>query len=112
MLLQCSFVESERLGDKGWGGFLRVTYASKMSAPGFLIAKPVGCSRQGTEQSRGSWFWLTLHCDWRDLGCCVNKLEPGDLLMKYGAGSGEGQAAEKRGGWRPRAALSKAFLFG
>lgn len=30
--------------------------------------------------------------------------------MRCGAGVGEGQAAGKRGGWRPCEALSKAFL--
>lgn len=52
LVLQCSFAESE-YGDKDGAVF---TCASKMSVLRFLMVKPVGCSRQGTEQSQGSGF--------------------------------------------------------
>lgn len=53
LVLQCSFAESE-YGDKD--GVAVFTCASKMSVLRFLMVKPVGCSRQGTEQSQGSGF--------------------------------------------------------
>lgn len=105
LVLQCSFAESGTKDDKRWGAFLRVTCASKMSAPQFLVARPVGCSRQ----EPGVGFQVTLHCDWRDPGFCIHTLGPGDFLMRCGAGPGKGHAAEKRGGRGPARLWRRSF---